>query len=106
MNAITPTEHDVWQTLRQIVDPELGCNIVDLGLVYDVVLEGAQAHVVMALTSPGCLMGDILIAATESTLREMPGIADAEVHLVLDPPWSAARMSLAAREQLGAPADA
>ena len=106
MSEIAPTEAGVWQTLRQIIDPELGCNIVDLGLIYEVVLEGAHVRVAMTLTSPGCPMGGILIAAAESALREMPGIADAEVRLVWEPPWSVARMSPAAREQLGVPADA
>lgn len=106
MKASAPAEEVVWQTLRRIIDPELGCNIVDLGLVYAVAIEGASVRVSMTLTSPNCPMGDILTAATKSTLREIPGIEQVEVRLVWSPRWSIDRMSPAAREQLGVPADA
>lgn len=106
MTTTAPTEADVWKTLRQIIDPELGCNIVDLGMIYDVALEGRHVHMTMTLTTPGCPMGDILTSAAESTLRAMPGIEDAEVRLVWEPRWTVARLSPAAREQLGVPAEA
>jgi metal-sulfur cluster biosynthetic enzyme len=106
MTTIAPTEAGVWQRLRQIIDPELGCNIVDLGMIYEVILKGAHVHVAMTLTTPGCPMGDILTSAAESTLRAMPGVEDAEVRLVWEPRWTVARLSPAAREQLGVPADA
>lgn len=106
MTTSAPTEADVWQTLRQIIDPELGCNIVDLGMIYGVVLDGAHVRVTMTLTTPGCPMGDILTSAAESTLRAMPGIEHAEVRLVWEPRWSVARLSRAAREQLCVAADA
>ncbi len=108
MNALapTPTLADVCETLREIVDPELGCNIVDLGLVYDVVLHENRVWLGMTLTSPGCPMGNILVAAAKSMLCEMPGIEHADVHLVWDPPWSASRMSPEARKQVGIPAEA
>jgi metal-sulfur cluster biosynthetic enzyme len=105
MSATAPTEADIWQTLRRIIDPELGCNIADLGMIYDVALDGAQVRVAMTLTTPGCPMGDILTSAAESALRAMPGIEDAEVRLVWEPRWTVARLSPAAREQLGVPAE-
>ena len=107
MNALdsTPTMADVRETLRKIIDPELGCNIVDLGLVYDVVLHKNRVWLGMTLTSRMCPMGDILVAAAKSTLREMPGIQHADVHLIWDPPWSVMRMTPEARKQLGVPED-
>ena len=106
MNASALTVADVWESLRRIIDPELGCNIVDLGLVYEVVFYKDRVSVEMTLTSSECPMGDILVAATKSILRGIPEIKRAEVHLVWDPPWSVARMSPEARKQLGVPADA
>ncbi len=106
MTTTAPTEADIWQTLRRIIDPELGCNIVDLGMIYHVALEHAHVRVTMTLTTPGCPMGDILTSAAESSLRAMPGIEDAEVRLVCEPRWTVARLSPAAREHLGVPADA
>jgi metal-sulfur cluster biosynthetic enzyme len=105
-SACTSTVADIWKRLGQIIDPELGCNIVDLGLVYEVVLFEDRVRVEMTLTSRVCPMGDILVAAVKSTLHEMPGVKRAEVHLVWDPAWTVGRMSSAAREQLGVPADA
>jgi metal-sulfur cluster biosynthetic enzyme len=101
-----PAIADVWETLRRIIDPELGCNIVDLGLIYEVVLFGSRVAVEMTLTSPGCPMGDILLSAVRATLLDIPGIERADVHLVWEPPWTPARMSPEAREQLGLPAEA
>ena len=106
MKVSAPTAADVWEALRRIIDPELGCNIVDLGLVYEVVLYEHRVRVEMTLTSQGCPMGDILLGAAKSVLRAIPGIEHAEVHLVWDPPWSVARMSPEAREQLRVPAEA
>ena len=106
MTTTAPTEADIWQTLRQIIDPELGCNLVDLGMIYDVALDDAHVCVTMTLTTPGCPMGDILTKAAESALREIPGVEDAAVRLVWEPRWTVARLSPAAREQLGVPPDA
>jgi len=106
MTTTAPIEADVWQTLRQIIDPELGCNIVDLGMIYDVDLDGAHVRVTMTLTTPGCPMGDILTSAAESALGAMPGIEDVDARLVWEPRWTVARLSPAARQQLGIPAGA
>jgi metal-sulfur cluster biosynthetic enzyme len=98
-------EEDIWDALRRIIDPELGCNIVDLGLIYEVKLHGGEVRVVMTLTSQGCPMGDILIAAARLAVCELPGVKSAEVHLVWEPPWNIARIAPSARAALAIPED-
>lgn len=99
-------EKAVWEQLRTVYDPEIPINVVDLGLIYESRLEpldGGKRKVVirMTLTAPGCGMGDILVQDARSKVLEIPGIAEADVQLVFDPPWSQDRMSEAARLQAG-----
>jgi probable FeS assembly SUF system protein SufT len=99
------TESLVWATLKNVYDPELPVNIVDLGLVYSVVLapaaSGGVITVKMAMTSPGCGMSNVLKSDVESRLLRLPQVAEARVEVVFDPPWDQSRMSEAARLQLG-----
>jgi probable FeS assembly SUF system protein SufT len=101
-------EQQAWDQLKTCFDPEIPVNIVDLGLVYECTLapiEGEEgqnkATVKFTLTAPGCGMGDYLKTDVQSKLLTVPGIKDAEVEVVLDPPWNQAMMSEAARLQLG-----
>lgn len=92
--------------LRTVFDPEIPVNIVDLGLIYacDITaLEGDQhkIDVKMSMTAPGCGMGNILKADVETKLSRLPTVKEVHVEVVLDPPWSPARMSEAAKLQLG-----
>ena len=100
---ITPAidQNLIWQTLRQVDDPELGCNIVDLGLVYDVRVEGAVVTVTMTLTTPGCPMHESIGWGVSQALLALEGVEDAQINIVWDPPWNPAMMSQAARERLG-----
>lgn len=82
------TEEQVLDALKQVVDPELGINIVDLGLVYDVAIEGPDVRVRMTLTTPGCPMHDSLVTGAERALGRLPGIVSAAVELVWAPPWN------------------
>ena len=100
-----PLQEQVWDELKQVFDPEIPVNIVELGLVYAcnfVPQENGRTKVsvVMTLTAPGCGMGEVLCADVRRRLADIPGV-DAEVELVLDPPWDQSRMSEAARLQLG-----
>lgn len=106
MSASDLTEIAIWKTLRQIIDPELGCNIVDLGMIYGLTMDGSHVHLRMTLTAPGCPMGDILTNAAKSALLAIPGIEEVEVLLVWEPRWSVACLSPAARKQLGVPVEA
>jgi probable FeS assembly SUF system protein SufT len=99
-------EKAVWDQLRTCYDPEIPINIVELGLIYECKLEPGpdnkrKALIRMTLTAPGCGMGDILVADAKSKVLEIPGIAEADVQLVFDPPWTQDRMSEAARLQSG-----
>ncbi len=98
----------VWKQLRTCFDPEIPINVVDLGLVYEaeVVAHPDQpgqrrVDVRMTLTAPGCGMGDILVDDVRSKLELIPTVAEADVELVFDPPWTRAMMSEAARLETG-----
>ncbi len=91
MNAIT--EETVLETLRQVIDPELGCNIVDLGLVYSVNISGGHVLVTMTLTTPGCPMHESISHGARSALLSLPDVTEADVEIVWDPPWHPSMMT-------------
>ena len=100
------TEQRAWDQLKTCYDPEIPVNIVDLGLVYSCVLSplpdgGEKIDVKFTLTAPGCGMGDVLREDIKSKLLTVPGIKEADVQVVFDPPWSLQMMSDVARLQLG-----
>ena len=100
------TEQRAWELLKTCYDPEIPVNIVDLGLVYSCVLSpmpdgGEKIDVKFTLTAPGCGMGDVLREDIKSKLLTIPGIEEADVQVVFDPPWSLQMMSDAAKLQLG-----
>ena len=96
------TNRDIEEALRTVVDPELGVNIVDLGLVYDIHSDRRRLAITMTMTSPACPLGDFIKAEVLQALEPWAGEFDQiDVEIVLDPPWTAERMSDAAREQLG-----
>ena len=99
------------EVLRTVYDPELPVNVVDLGLIYSCELTlrpegGNRVAVRMAMTAPGCGMSNVLKADVERKLLRLPGVEEAAVEVVFDPPWSKERMSEAARLQLGMDLDA
>jgi metal-sulfur cluster biosynthetic enzyme len=87
MSATQLTETTVFDALRQVLDPEIGMSIVDLGLIYDVRVEGSRVRVAMTLTSAGCPMGESIRDGAELALLNIAGVTDAQVELVFDPPW-------------------
>ena len=100
------TDELIWKTLRTMYDPELPVNVVDLGLIYSCDIKaneqgGKSIAVRMAMTSPGCGMSNVLKADVETKLKRLPEVTEANVEVVFDPPWTQARMSEAARLQLG-----
>ena len=98
---MTVTEQAVRDALREVIDPELGVNIVDLGLVYRIDLDDARVRIVMTMTSPACPLGDYLKDLVDSTIKwRVPGVQDVEIILVWDPPWNPDMMSADARRQL------
>jgi metal-sulfur cluster biosynthetic enzyme len=101
MNAAPLNEATVRQTLRQVIDPELGCNIVDLGLVYSVSIDGPKVMVVMTLTTPGCPMHDSIRWGAQNALLNLEGVEEAEVEVAWDPPWHPSMMTEAGRAATG-----
>jgi FeS assembly SUF system protein len=95
------TKEEVYEALQTCYDPEIPVNIVDLGLVYDVQVEGDKVAVKMTLTAPGCGMGGMIASQAREKILELPGIEDAVVELVWDPPWDPSRMSEEAKQRLG-----
>ncbi|MDP3794670.1 MAG: metal-sulfur cluster assembly factor [bacterium] len=95
------TQDAVKKALTSIIDPELGVNIVDLGLVYDVQFRGGAVKVTMTLTTPACPLDDYFRKAIEEALRKVPGVVSVEVVFTFEPLWDRSRMSEAARLQLG-----
>lgn len=90
------------KALRAVKDPELGLNIIDIGLVYDVaVSDEGKAHVRMTLTSPGCPAGAEIMDDVRQTLADLEGITDVEVELVWEPYWTPERMDPRVRAFLG-----
>jgi metal-sulfur cluster biosynthetic enzyme len=96
-----PSEEEIYEALRECYDPEIPVNIVDLGLIYGVVMEGGEVRVRMTLTAPGCGMGAMIAEEIEEKLLGIPGCDRAAVELVWEPPWTPHMMSEAARRKLG-----
>ncbi len=98
-------EKKIWDALQDVYDPEIPASIVELGLVYLVAAEpvegGHRVTVRMTLTAPGCGIGPILVDDVRRKVLSVPGVVDADVDLVFDPPWDPSRMSDAAKLQLG-----
>jgi metal-sulfur cluster biosynthetic enzyme len=95
------TDTDIREALRHVVDPEIGVNIVDLGLVYRIEVEGARARIAMTMTSPACPLMDYMKELAASAIRErIPDVAAVAIVFEWEPPWDPAMMSDEARRQL------
>ena len=87
--------------LRRVKDPELNLNIVDLGLIYEVHVSGADVQIDMSLTSPGCPSGPEIMGEAEQQLRTIPGIGTVTMNLVWSPPWTPERIEPRVRAYMG-----
>ena len=96
-----PTKDEVFEALKQVEDPELGMDIVDLGLLYDVEVVGPRVKVTHSLTSMGCPVGPLIQEDINRVTRELPGVEDVDVELTWDPPWTPDKMSDDAKFILG-----
>lgn len=97
----SPSQDSLLDALRLIPDPELGVNIVDLGLIYDVDVDDQRiAHVTYTLTTPGCGIGPLLEGQMLEVLLSVPGVDDVVARLVFDPPWTRARIAPSVRDQI------
>ena len=100
------SEEQVWEQLRTVYDPEIPVNIVELGLVYQCKAEplpegGQRVDIQMTVTAPGCGMGPVLVEDVRRKVSGVPGVKEAHVELVWEPPWDQSRMSEVARLELG-----
>jgi probable FeS assembly SUF system protein SufT len=99
-------ERHVWDALKKVFDPEIPASIVDLGLVYELQVAerpegGKKVTIKMTLTAPGCGVAPLILEDVKERASKVPGVGEVEVELVFEPPWSPAKMSDAARLQLG-----
>ncbi len=95
------TEEKVLDALRNVFDPELGINIVDLGLVYSVKIEDGVVHIEYTLTTMGCPIGPLIEQQMQHLLASVPGVEGVDAEMVLRPPWSPEMMSEEAKAALG-----
>jgi len=96
-----PTKDEVLEVLRQVEDPELGMDIVDLGLLYDVEVEGPKVKITYSLTSMGCPAGPLIAGDIDRAAREVEGVEEVDLELTFDPPWTPDKMSEDAKFILG-----
>jgi len=94
------TEQLILETLREVIDPEINCNIVDLGLIYGVAIQGSAVTVHMTLTTQGCPMHESIAWGVKMALLNLEGVETAEVEVVWDPPWHPSMMTEAGRNQI------
>lgn len=99
LNPVQPSA-TVLEVLGQVIDPELGVDVVNLGLVYELHLVGDAVTVVMTLTTPGCPMHGTIEQDVRARLERLPGVTAVDLQLVWDPPWHPRLMTEAAKRQL------
>ncbi|MGH8103168.1 MAG: metal-sulfur cluster assembly factor, partial [bacterium] len=98
-NTTTVTEEQVIKILKNVYDPEIPVNVVDLGLIYRIVIEEGntpdkkRVYVEMTLTAPGCGMSGMIGAGASEAVKQLPGVEDAAVNFVWDPPWDPSKIT-------------
>jgi len=92
---------EIVKALKECYDPEIPVNVWDLGLIYDVNVDGEKVHVKMTLTAPGCPMHAFISRDVKEKLQSISGVKEATVEVVWDPPWSPDKMNPQAKAQLG-----
>ncbi len=95
------TKDVVLKALSEVMDPELGVSLVDLGLIYDVNVQDDKVSVKMTLTAPGCPLHSVLRQNAENRISQVEGVKEANVQVVWDPPWKPEMMTEKAKKQLG-----
>jgi metal-sulfur cluster biosynthetic enzyme len=97
-----PASSEILDALRGVVDPEMGINVVDLGLVYEATARDGDVHVVMTMTTAACPLGESMADEADAMIRRrVRGVKSVKIQLVWEPAWQPSMMSAAAREQLG-----
>ncbi len=101
MAGTSVTKDVVLEALKDVFDPEIPVNVVDLGLVYGVDVEGGKVSVEMTLTFPGCGMGPYIAQQAEWRIAELEGVEDVHVEIVVDPPWTPDMITAEGKKLLG-----
>ncbi|MSQ26035.1 MAG: DUF59 domain-containing protein [Dehalococcoidia bacterium] len=96
-----PTKEAVLEAMKEVYDPEIPFNIVDLGLVYNVVVAEGKVDITMTLTFPGCGMGPYIANNVREKVLEVEGVKDVNVEMVFDPPWTPERISDEIKAEMG-----
>jgi metal-sulfur cluster biosynthetic enzyme len=96
-----PSVEDVEAALTNVIDPELGLDFVELGLIYDIEINGGEVHVTYSLTSPGCPIGPQVAEQIEEFVGELEGVTSVKTTMTFSPPWTPERMSEDAKFALG-----
>ena len=95
------SKETVMEQLKEIIDPEVGVNIVDMGLIYEVKIEEENVDVEMTLTSPSCPAGPQLVNSSQAVVQQLDGVESVNVHVVWEPRWTPELMSEDAKDELG-----
>ena len=95
------TEDAVFAAVKEIIDPEVGINIVDMGLIYGVDIEEETVNITMTLTSPGCPAGGQLINGTQHVTQQLEGVDEVNINVVWTPRWTPEMMTEEAKDELG-----
>lgn len=95
------TEDAVFDAVKEIIDPEVGINIVDMGLIYGVDIEDETVNITMTLTSPGCPAGGQLINGTQHVTQQLEGVEEVNINVVWTPRWTPEMMTEEAKDELG-----
>ncbi len=95
------SEESVYEAIKEIIDPEIGINIVDMGLIYDVDINETTVDITMTLTSPGCPAGGQLVNGTQHVTQQLDGVEEVNVSVVWTPRWTPELMSEDAKDELG-----
>jgi metal-sulfur cluster biosynthetic enzyme len=95
------TEEKIKEKLKECVDPEIGLNVIDLGLIYKINIENNKVFIEMTLTTPMCPFAFMVVNCVEEKVKEIEGVKDVKINIVFNPPWTPERMSEEARKKLG-----
>ena len=95
------TEDAVFEAIKEIIDPEVGINIVDMGLIYGVDIEDETVNITMTLTSPGCPAGGQLINGTQHVTQQLESVDEVNINVVWTPRWTPEMMTEEAKDELG-----
>lgn len=95
------TEETILEVMSDIYDPEIPIDIVNLGLVYGIKIDGSNVNVNMTMTSPGCPAAGQIVSEAKYLIEEIDGVDEVNIEIVWDPPWDPSKMSEAAKESLG-----